>query len=138
MSEYLIVDPNDYLIAVVDNSLSYTNGILGTIIARSKSAAIKKAIKLTGVENPIVINYTNLDDSELEIAELAPILNIPNSVGRPSSGHRRSATLTGLSDKAAYQLDNVENRSAYLVGLIEQDLKANISRGYLASKTQTQ
>jgi hypothetical protein len=123
MPNYLIIDPRIVTRSQANRLIFSFNAILGTITARSKVAATKKAIELTGIADPIVLIYSSLDDSELEMAELAPILGSPNPVGRPSSGHRRSATMTGLSGKAAYQLDNVENRSAYLVGLIEQDLK---------------
>jgi hypothetical protein len=99
------------------------NAILGTIVARSKPAATKKAIELTGIDDPIVLNFTTLDDSELEMAELAPILDSPNPVGRPSSGHRCSLTLTGLTDAHLAKLKSVDCKGAYVVGLIEKDLE---------------
>ncbi|WP_373543931.1 hypothetical protein [Chamaesiphon sp.] len=49
----------------------------------------------------------------------------PRGAGRNSTGERRSATLTGLSKNAANKLDTVENKSQYLVGLIEADLSGN-------------
>jgi hypothetical protein len=124
MPKYLIIDRSRYSLSVVNDSLSYTDGVLGTIIARSKPAATKKAIELTGIDDPIVLNFTSLDDSELKMAELAPILDSPNPVGRPSSGHRRSLTLTGLTDAGVAKLDSVECKGAYVVGLIEKDLEA--------------
>ena len=46
----------------------------------------------------------------------------PRGAGRRSKGQRRTATLTGLSDRAAEHLDSQPNKAEYLVRLVEQDL----------------
>jgi hypothetical protein len=122
MSKYLIIAPKVATESPSGKPLFCYNAILGTIVARSKIAATKKAIELTGIDDPIVLNFTSLDDSELEMAELAPILDSPNPVGRPPSGHRRSLTLTGLTDADVAKLDSVDCKGAYMVGLLRKDI----------------
>jgi hypothetical protein len=121
MPKYLILDPEIVTRSPTNRPIFSFNAIIGTIIARSKVAATKRAIELTGMEDPIALVYSELDESELEMARLAPILDAPAPVGRPSSGHRRSLTLTGLTDEDVEILDNVECKGAFVVGLIRKN-----------------
>lgn len=125
MPEYLILNPAIATRSPASKPIFSFNAILGTIIARSKVAATKKAIELTGIGNPIALIYSELDDSELKIAGLAPILDAPAPIGRPLSGHRRSLTLTGLSDAEAEWFDDLPNKSKTVSRLITTARKAN-------------
>jgi hypothetical protein len=133
MYKYLIVDPSIATRSPI--RVFCSNAILGTIEAKSRAVAKLKAIELTGILNPIVAIYSSLSASELEMAESAPILwtqpegqpktNInPRGAGKIRTGQRRSATLTGLSDAATDKLDTVDNKSQYLVNLIERDIRS--------------
>jgi hypothetical protein len=124
MPNYLILDPKIPAQWPSGKPMIGFRVVLGTIVARSKPAATKKAIELTRIEDPIILDFGTLDDSELEMAELAPILDSPKPVGRPSRGHRCSLTLTGLSDAHLAKLKSVDCKGAYVVGLIEKDLEA--------------
>jgi hypothetical protein len=44
----------------------------------------------------------------------------PRGAGRRSKGQRRTATLTGLSDRAAEHLDSQPNKAEYLVRLVDR------------------
>lgn len=118
MPKYLIIDPAIATRSPTNKSIFMFNAIVGTIIARSRVAATKIAIELTGIADPIVLIYSELDDGELEMAELAPVLNAPAPVGRPLNGYRRSLTLTGLTDADVEWFDRLPNKSKTVLKLI--------------------
>jgi hypothetical protein len=126
--QYAIVDPD----LVVDGD--YQNAIVGSISAKSKLTAKKKAIELTCILNPIIAICSILSDADRAESELAPILWVQPE-GNPKTdnnlrGGGKVKTKVLIDIKAwvspeiaeRFKAMAIENKSAWIADAIEAKL----------------